>query len=244
MYSLFMRTFLTVVALGYFGNSIVFAQNEGLPQKIVYDQEVIDLMNQAKAEMQADNYEAANRTFRKALATRKILPTDLSYLFAETLYVVHQYQNSLNFVDKYLSLAGQGGNYYNKAIELKQLLQEEFKRIKECEYCNLSGYRYVTCYNCNGKGTTTELCYNCKGSGKTVCPKCMGQGVYITFNSFSGKQYQECDVCMGKGYVVCNVCEGKKELTGTCSVCLGTGKIASSIICNHKADQKVEEHSH
>ncbi len=236
-------TFLVSIIFSL-GFTTAIAQIEELPQKIVYDQEVIDLMNQAKAEMKAENYEAANRTFRKALATRKILPTDLSYLFAETLYVVHQYQNSLNFVDKYLSLAGQGGNYYDKAIELKQLLQEEFKRIKECSYCNLSGYRYVTCYNCQGVGTTTELCYNCKGSGKTVCPKCMGQGVYITFNSFSGKQYQECDVCNGKGYVVCNVCEGKKELTGTCSVCLGTGKIASSIICNHKAEQELEEHSH
>ena len=118
-----------------------------LPEKIIYDQEIIDLMNKAKAEMKAEDYTAANKTFRKALATCKILPTDLSYLFAETLYVVHQYQNSLNFVEKYLGLAGQGGNYYDKAIELKGLLNAEFEKIKNCDYCNLSGYRYTTCYN-------------------------------------------------------------------------------------------------
>jgi len=143
-----------------------------------------------------------------------------------------------------LGLAGQGGNYYEKAIELKGLLQAEFKKIKTCDYCNLSGYRYVSCYNCDGVGTTTETCHNCKGSGKTVCPKCLGEGVYITFNSFSGKQYIECDVCEGKGYIICPVCLGEKTLTGTCSVCLGTGKIASSTICNHKPDQIVNGHNH
>jgi len=215
-----------------------------LPQKIVYDQDVIDLMNKAKAEMKAENYTAANKTFREALATRKILPTNLSYLFAETLYIIHQYQNSLNFVDKYIGLDGQGGDYYDRAIELKELLNAEFEKIKNCDYCNLSGYRYVTCYNCNGVGSTTETCYNCKGRGKTVCPKCLGEGVYITFNSFSGKQYVECDVCEGKGYVTCPICLGEKILTGTCSVCLGTGKLASSTICNHEPDQVVDNHDH
>lgn len=204
-----------------------------VPQKIIYDQEVVDLMNKAKDEMKAENYIGANKTFRKALATRKILHTDLSYLFAETLYVIHQYQNSLNFVDKYIDLAGQGGDFYEKAIELKELLHSEFDKIKECEYCNLSGYRYVVCDNCGGIGQTTETCYNCKGNGATICPKCMGEGVYITFNSFSGKQYHACDICDGKGYSTCSICNGDKILSGICSVCLGTKQKVSSILCDH-----------
>jgi len=213
-------------------SSTLFAQTD-IPETIIYDQVVIDLMNQAKKEMQADNYDAANKIFRKALSTHKILPTDLSYLFAETLYVIHQYQNSLNFVDKYIDLAGQGGNYYDKAIELKALLNAEFNKIKECAFCNLSGYRYIPCDNCKALGVTTETCYNCKGSGATVCPKCMGEGVYITFNSFSGKQYHSCDICEGKGYIICSICEGNKILSGTCSVCLGTKQKVSAILCDH-----------
>ncbi len=236
------RTLIAFFIIIGFANT-AYSQTD-LPEQIIYDQEIIDLMNKAKAEMKAENYDAANKTFRKALATRKILPTDLSYLFAETLYVVHQYQNSLNFVDKYLGLAGQGGNYYEKAMELKGLLNAEFEKIKNCDYCNLSGYRYTTCYNCHGESSITETCYNCKGSGKTVCPKCLGEGVYITFNSFSGRQYVECDVCIGKGYITCTVCLGERILSGTCSVCLGTGKIASSQICNHEEDQIIEEHDH
>ena len=229
-----MRIFF-IVSLSLSLSGKIWAQPNEFPEKVVYDQEVIDLMNLAKAQMKASDYTDANKTFRKALASGKILPTDLSYLFAETLYVIHQYQNSQNFVDKYLDLAGQGGNYYEKAVELKALLNKEFEKIKDCSYCNLSGYRYIPCDNCHAEGTTTEECYNCKGSGITVCPKCLGQGVYITFNSFSGKQYHACDICDGKGYIECPVCHGEKTLTGTCSVCLGTGKKVSSILCDHKA---------
>lgn len=229
-----MRAFL-ILTLVLSLSSSTWAQVD-IPQKIIYDQEVVDLVNKAKAQMKAENYEAANKTFRKALATRKILPTDLSYLFAETLYIIHQYQNSLNFVDKYIDLAGQGGNYYQKAVELKELLHTEFNKIKDCQFCNLSGYRYIECDNCHGVGQTSETCYNCKGSGATVCPKCMGEGVYITFNSFSGKQYHACDICEGKGYSTCHICEGDKILSGACSVCLGTKQKVSSILCDHIED--------
>ena len=236
-----MKTVL-ILALVLSVSSSAWAQ-VGIPQKIIYDQEVVDLMNKAKAEMKAENYEAANKTFRKALATQKILPTDLSYLFAETLYIIHQYQNSLNFVEKYIDLAGQGGNYYDKAIELKDLLNAEFNKIKECQFCNLSGYRYIECDNCHGVGQTSETCYNCKGSGATVCPKCMGEGVYITFNSFSGKQYHSCEICEGKGYSTCYICEGQKIISGACSVCLGTKQKVSSLLCDHFEQEQDHDHN-
>jgi len=209
-----------------------------LAQERQYDPEVIQLMNQAKAKMAADDYESANKIFRKALATKKVLPTDLSYYFAQTLFVIHQYQNSQNFIDKYIELAGQGGNHYDEAVQLKKLLSKEFKEIRACKYCNLSGYRYITCDNCNGTGISTEVCYNCKGNGVVTCPKCMGNGVIVTFNSFLGKQYTACDLCDTKGYIICPVCHGEKTLTGTCSVCLGTGKKVSNIICNHQPEQE------
>lgn len=233
-----------IISLLFLLSSIASWAQVEMPQKIIYDQDVIDLLNKAKAEMKAEKYAEANKTFRKALATRKILPTDLSYLFAETLYIIHQYQNSLNFVDKYIDLAGQGGNYYDKAIELKQLLNNEFDKIKECNYCNLSGYRYIKCNNCLGIGETTETCYNCKGSGATICPKCMGEGVYITFNSFSGKQYHACDICDGKGYSSCHVCEGVKTLSGSCSVCLGTKQKVSATLCDHLDHTEDSSHNH
>ena len=216
---------------------ILYAQAPSIPPPPQFDPEVTALVEKAKSQMDAGDYEGANRTFRKALATKKVLPTSMSYFFAKTLYVIHQNQNAKNFVEKYLQLAGRGGDYYDDAVRLRQLIDQQFEAIKNCEYCNLSGYRYVECDNCNGLGVTVDTCYNCNGNGHIMCPKCLGKGVLITTNSFGELIYSSCDLCDSKGYIVCPVCHGEKELSGRCNVCLGTGKKVSNIICNHQPEQ-------
>lgn len=213
------------------------AQTRSIPPAPQFDAEIIALVDKAKAEMDHGDYEAANKTFRKALATKHVLPTSMSYFFAKTLFVIHQNQNAKNFVDKYIQLAGMGGDYYDEAIQLKKLIADEFEEIKNCKYCNLSGYRYVECDNCNGLGVTVDVCYNCNGNGIVMCPKCMGKGVLINSDAFGQLHYSSCDLCDSKGYINCPVCHGEKELSGRCNVCLGTGKKVSNIICNHQPIQ-------
>jgi len=48
------KTFIAFFIIIGFANT-AYAQTE-LPEKIIYDQEVIDLVNKAKAEMKAENY--------------------------------------------------------------------------------------------------------------------------------------------------------------------------------------------
>ena len=205
----------------------------GMPDTFNYDPEVIELINSAKQLMSEGDYEGANKQFRLALATKKTLPTDMSYFFAETLFIINQFQNSKNFVDKYINLAGKGGDYYDEAIRLQSLLNDRFSEIRDCQLCNLSGYRFVTCDNCQGLGQSTEVCYHCKGHGLTTCPKCTGMGVLISANALGQRQYESCPLCDSKGYLACTVCHGDKTLSGTCTVCLGTGQEVSSQICNH-----------
>ncbi|MEN8250736.1 MAG: hypothetical protein ABFS32_17515, partial [Bacteroidota bacterium] len=150
---------------------------------------------------------------------------------------IHQNQNARNFVEKYIELAGQGGDYYDDALTLKNMIDEQFEEIKSCEYCNLSGYRYKVCDNCNGLGHTVDVCYNCKGHGHLLCPNCIGNGVKITLNQFGEKMYSSCEICNSKGYIVCPVCSGEKEISGKCKICLGTGKEVSKTICNHQEKQ-------
>lgn len=224
-----------VLVIGLFlaGLQFTVAQSSA-PQVFNYDPEVLDLIEQAKEYMASEDYEAANAMFRKALATKKTLPTEMSYFFAETLFVINQFQNSKNFVDKYLELAGKAGDYYDEAIALQQLLNERFDQIRTCNLCNLSGYRYVPCDNCGGLGKSTEACYQCKGHGLTTCNKCFGKGVLITLNALGQKIYGSCDLCDSKGYLECSLCHGEKTLSGACTVCLGAGKKVSSQICNHQ----------
>ena len=213
------------------------AQSPRILPPAQFDADIVALMDKAKAQMAEGDYEGANKTFRKALATKRVLPTSLSYFFAETLYVIHQNQNAKNFIEKYIELAGKGGDYYEKAIRLKVLIENQFEEIKECNYCNLSGYRYIACDNCQALGHTVEVCYKCYGNGLTMCPKCIGRGVLIIAQQFGDPVYSSCDMCDSKGYIICPVCNGEEEISGRCNVCLGTGKRVSKTICNHQETQ-------
>ena len=212
------------------------AQNPNFPLPQQFDPEVEKLIDQAIQQMEVEDYEAANSTFRQALATNKVLPTSMSYFFAKTLFVIHQNQNAKNFVEKYIELAGKGGDHYEEAVSLRNLIDKEFNDIKACDLCNLSGYRYSTCDNCNGVGHTVELCYNCYGNSPIMCKKCIGRGVLITTTAFGERIYSSCDTCESKGYVDCPVCMGKREIAGRCTICLGTGKKVSKQICNHQIE--------
>lgn len=228
---------ISLILLAVLINTAVYAQVPDFPIQQQFDPEVKELVEKAKLQMSQEDYEGANATFRQALATKKVLPTDMSYFFAKTLFIIHQNQNALNFVDKYIQLAGQGGDYYDEAINLKNLINRSFEEIKNCSYCNLSGYRYVSCDNCNALGYTTDICYNCRGNSPIMCKKCIGRGVIITTTAFGEHIYDSCDKCNSKGYVECPVCHGEEVLSGRCNVCLGSGKKVSKSICNHQAEE-------
>ena len=226
------------IVLASMSSGNLLAQSPRILPPAQFDADIVALVDKAKAQMDQGDYEGANKTFRQALATKRVLPSALSYYFAETLYVIHQNQNAKNFVEKYIELAGKGGDHYAAAIRLKELIENQFEEIKACEYCNLSGYRYIECDNCNGLGHTVEICYNCHGNGLTMCRKCIGRGVLITSTKFGEQIYSSCDKCDSKGYIICPICNGTEELSGRCSVCLGTSKKVSKTICNHHETQQ------
>ena len=207
-------------------------------QTVQYDPEVLKFYKEGISYFESENYAEANRSFRKTLAINKVLPSDLSYYFAETLYHLGQYQNSKNFIEKYLTLTGYNGDFYNEANNLEDLLNEEFNKILNCPRCNDFGYRLIPCDHCGASGLEISTCYQCKGLGNSLCPKCTGRGVVIYVDSFGQKHYQECDICEGVGYVTCELCGGTKLITRTCSVCFGEKVKASSVICNHTDDQE------
>ena len=209
-------------------------------QPIQYDQDVIKYFNEGVSYYESENYKDANRSFRKALSTNAVLPGSLSYYFAETLYHLGQYQNSKNFVVKYLGMTGYVGDFYVEATNLSDLLDAEFIKIKNCKRCNVFGYRLVACDQCDASGLEIAECHRCKGLGNSLCPKCTGEGVIITLDAFGQNLYEECDKCNGEGHVICELCEGTKIITRTCVICLGSRVKASSTVCNHQDDQTAE----
>ncbi len=215
---------LVSISVGYFDIS---AQQK--PDKLVED-----MMETAVSQMNDGDYESANLTFRKILKLNKVLPDDLSYLFAETLYMVHQIHNSRNFLDKYIRLVGSNGRYYSQAMDLRHFLDDEYELILMCKLCDNKGYRLITCDTCEGKGKITNTCYSCRGVGITRCGTCTGEGVTTSFNAFGALQYQTCHNCEGKAKVICKQCEGKKVLSDSCPACNGTQKKPGKEICEHE----------
>ena len=198
------------------------------------DFEVQKRTEEAHELMKSGHFELAYNSFRKILSSGKVLPTNLTYYFAETLYHIGQYQNSQNFIDKYLKITGKGGDYFNEATALSKLLDDEFIRISSCKLCDASGYRLVPCTYCNGTKSVIETCNVCNGTGFVTCKKCDGEGVLIVIDVFGEKKYQTCDKCHGKGYHICETCLGTKLIELTCPVCLGSGFEKSEIICDHQ----------
>jgi hypothetical protein len=186
--------------------------------------------------MDSGKYEEANLSFRKMLTLKTVLPSEMCYYFAETLYKINQFHNSKNFINKYLNLTGTTGPYYKEVLALDDLVEEKFKEIEDCNLCDEKGYAFKDCSKCYGIGHTSETCNYCKGKGMTVCLACSGNGVKITENVFKEKEYKACHVCESRGYVTCTVCNGTKIQNLSCNTCKGSGTLATNTICTHQTN--------
>ena len=221
-----------------------------LPQRAqaqVGKTQVSEYMEQAKALMYEERYAEANVIFRKMLALNTTLPEDMSYLFAETLFMLGQYTNSQNFLTKYLTITGRQGNYYEAALTLQEQLDSEVRQVVNCEFCNGAGFRLVACLTCQERGSVTQKCPNCNGGGKTKCQKCYGEGVLVSLDKLGTKQYATCDNCNGRGIHTCRVCYGTRQINATCPTCLGSKMMRSSTLCNHQpltSEEADADHDH
>jgi tetratricopeptide (TPR) repeat protein len=211
----------------------LYVTPELVAQKNKPDVEAYELLKQAKFQMEKGDFQKANLIFRKMLKLNSVLPTEMSYLFAETLYKVGQYENSKNFLEKYHQLTDRGSDYYLLSLELEKQIDKEIQRIRDCQLCSISGYLLVPCNVCHQSGTTVQDCVHCRGSGIVTCSVCTGAGVIITTNQFNDKDYRSCEKCSSKGFIKCPVCEGKKQIETACATCEGKGQKVTDQLCDH-----------
>lgn len=197
-------------------------------------------MKSAKAAIERNDYETANSIFRNLIDSGQPLPEEMPYLFAETLFELKQYDNSANFLNKYLELTGFTGSSYKGAQELQKRLEAPLADILQCQLCDRRGYRYKTCFTCEGKRQIEQDCHYCKAKGVVGCSRCSGSGMITRMNIFKIVEYFECERCDGKGRLTCPVCEGSLKEVSSCQTCNGSGKLSSEDICNHVA----EPHEH
>ncbi|GAB2502801.1 outer membrane protein assembly factor BamD [Algoriphagus taiwanensis] len=191
-------------------------------------------MKGALAALERKDYETANSIFRNLIDSGLPLPEEMPYYFSETLYHLGQYDNSQNFLNKYLEITGFNGQNYKGAVELKEKLSGPIAEIRACSLCDLKGYRFGTCFTCEGKKQIEQSCSYCKSKGVVGCSRCAATGMIKKTNVFNIVEFYECERCSGKGRLTCPTCQGSGKEVSDCKTCQGSGKLTSDLICDHK----------
>lgn len=191
-------------------------------------------MKGAMAALERKDYETANSIFRNLIDSGLPLPDEMPYYFSETLFELGQYDNSSNFLNKYLELTGFKGENYQGAMELQEKLKSPIALIQNCNFCDRRGYRYTVCFTCEGLKHIEQECDYCKAKGIVGCSRCAASGLIKKVNVFNIIEFFECERCSGKGRLTCPECEGSGKEVSDCKTCIGAGKITSDEICDHK----------
>jgi DnaJ-class molecular chaperone len=192
-------------------------------------------MKGALSAMERGDFQTANSIFRNLIDSGLPLPEEMPYYFSETLFQLGQYDNSQNFINKYLELTGFTGKNYEAATRLKEKLKAPLAQILACEQCDRRGYRYENCATCQGKKQTEQACSYCKAKGVVGCSRCGASGMIKKVNVFNIVDFFECERCAGKGRLACPTCSGSGKEVSACKSCEGSGKTASTALCNHEA---------
>lgn len=135
-------------------------------------------------------YARADVKFRYVLANLKSLPSDLTFHFGKNSFFLKQYQQSIDWLNKYIQLKGTNGQFSREAVELKekaekQFLAEKAVRAQEVEQVLSTNYEI-----------------DCGPSGMVTCPVCRGEHVIIRRGTFSN-EYRTCPYCNEHGLLTC-----------------------------------------
>jgi DnaJ-class molecular chaperone len=226
------RSFLFFTLMMVFGGTLVAQVSPNLGN-------TSRMMNQATAAMATGEYEKANELFRQIIQSNVPIPSEMPYFFAETLYQLKQYDNSRNFLNKYLDLNGFKGEHYQQAKDLEKKLEEPLREIAACQFCDKKGYRLLTCTTCSGDKQVEQDCTLCKAQGIVGCSRCGGKGIVTKKNVFNILEYYGCERCSGTGRLTCPRCEGTHLEFSECRTCSGTGHLESEQLCDHEEIQNI-----
>lgn len=185
--------------------------------------------NKAKEQILVENYDSCQFYLKKVFALKTTLPDEMAYFYGLTLVKQKNYKKGKEAIEKYLSLTGEAGIYYN---ESQALLKEIDKYV--CRKCNDTGITEIsdTCNTCIGTGKISSDCNTCNIKGVEFCNACGGNGVFTNRGNL-GTNYTTCTKCRGNGYYKCHVCKGTRKKEIDCNDCKGHGFQKKKVTCTH-----------
>ena len=135
-------------------------------------------------------YNTADSLLKKTIIEQKSVSSEITFLFGKNSYFLKKYDQSINWLNKYLELKGQNGFFSDESIKLLELsnaknLTEIDKNIENV-YVELYSYNYIDC-----------------PSNRKICPICDGSSVMIIETEIS-KIYKTCPFSDNKGFLTCD----------------------------------------
>ena len=135
-------------------------------------------------------YEDADKLLKEDILEENKISSEITFLFGKNSYFLKKYNQSINWLNKYLELKGLDGKYSDETIKFLELsntkLLIETEKDIENVYVELFSYNYVDCQN-----------------NRKLCPICDGTSVIIIENEIQ-KIYKTCPFSDNKGFLTCD----------------------------------------
>ena len=135
-------------------------------------------------------YEDADELLKEDILEEDKVSSETTFLFGKNSYFLKKYNQSINWLNKYLELKGLDGKYSDETIKFLELsntkLLIETEKDIENVYVELFSYNYVNCQN-----------------NRKLCPICDGSSVMIIENEIQ-KIYKTCPFSDNKGFLTCD----------------------------------------
>lgn len=148
------------------------------------------MIDEGVERMNMEEYASANDIFKDVLDKARVVPTDLTFYFGKNSFFLGQYQQSIDWLTKYVQLKGTSGQYYEECLTYLEKSKEAFRALRQEEQ------------NTVKEVLSSQYQIDCGPSGKVICPICKGRTVIIKKNAL-GTTYQECPYSDDNGNLTC-----------------------------------------
>ena len=148
-------------------------------------------MNEGVDMMESGDYENADSQFKLVLRNIEVLPSEICFHFGKNSYMLEEFKQSINWLNKYIELKGTKGRYFKKCVEFLEKSENAYKLKQEAQR-----NRIYTELSENNE-------FDCKGKKYIQCPICKGEGVLIEPGKMDTAIYKTCPYCIGEGRITC-----------------------------------------
>jgi hypothetical protein len=190
-------TQLTIVAVLLAGSTTTFAQSEQDKIRELEESRRNQRNMSLRAELDsaialtdAGMYAEADEKYRYVLKNLKSLPSDLTYHFGRNSYLLGNYTQSVDWLNKYIQLKGTGGQFYEDAVSWMKKAEQEVLKEREQKTAEATVI------------LSKNYDIDCGPTGKVTCPVCSGSTVVIK-KTYLGDSYKTCTFCKKLGYLTC-----------------------------------------